>query len=83
LSPAADARQARPADPPLPAPQLGANLPVTTTSVTRPTYVVTDTSGTRLSNCRAIAANANHTLFLTTEGVFTAGRNGCEHSAAG
>jgi hypothetical protein len=64
--------------------QLGAAVPLTTTFVSRPTYVVTDAAGSaRLANCKAVAANLNHTLFLTADGsVFAAGRNGCEHSAA-
>jgi alpha-tubulin suppressor-like RCC1 family protein len=42
--------------------------------------VVTDAAGTTpLANCKSVAANLNHTLFLTTDGsIYAAGRNGCE-----
>jgi hypothetical protein len=67
-----------------PPPQLGAAVPLSTKAVTRPTYVVTDAAGTtRLANCKAVAANLNHTLFLTSDGaVYAAGRNGCERHCA-
>lgn len=74
---------ARTSSPPLlSAPQLAAAVPLTTTSVNRPVAVVTDAAGaTPMTNCRAIAANLNHTVFLTADGsVHTAGRNGCERS---
>jgi peptidoglycan hydrolase-like protein with peptidoglycan-binding domain len=59
--------------------QVAAGIPVTTTNVTRPTFVMTDAAGTaRLANCKSVAANLNHTLFLTTTGdIYAAGRNGC------
>ena len=63
--------------------QVAAGISTATTNVTRPTYVMTDAAGTApLANCKTVAADLNHTMFLTTTGdIYAAGRNGCELSA--
>jgi hypothetical protein len=72
-----------PSTPSLPAPQLAAGISTDVTNVTRPVPVVTDAAGTPLANCKSVAANLNHTLFLTTDGsIYAAGRNGCESARA-
>ncbi|GBF94287.1 hypothetical protein Rsub_06909 [Raphidocelis subcapitata] len=56
---------------------LAVAIPLTTTTVRRPAYVMTDAAGTtRLTNCKFVSASGNTTLFLTTTGdVYAAGRN--------
>ncbi|GBG00654.1 hypothetical protein Rsub_13383 [Raphidocelis subcapitata] len=56
---------------------LAVAIPLTTTTVRRPAYVMTDPAGTtRLTNCKFVSASGNTTLFLTTTGdVYAAGRN--------
>ena len=66
------------------APQLAVAIPLTTTTVRRPAYVMTDAaSTTRLTNCKFVSASGNTTLFLTTTGdIYAAGRNACEPTLA-
>ncbi|GBG00561.1 hypothetical protein Rsub_13351 [Raphidocelis subcapitata] len=58
--------------------QVAAAIPTTTTRVARAAYVVTNAAGsTRLAGCKSVAANLNHTMFLTSTGdIYGAGRNG-------
>jgi hypothetical protein len=66
--------------------QLGIGTPagLTTSSAYRPYPVVTDAAcSAPLANCRAVAASAVHTLFLTSAGdIYAAGANQCETSRA-